>query len=190
MEKLEFFLSVIGAVSIIISIVRFIWLIFSSHTEWIDNLSILVEEYDEDVDYDEYFAFNNKDIYPTVFKDTDCEPNYPTVNFFIPQNTIIRKLKIKKVSDESIADGSMKYKTVKVIKNITPDNPLCMIVGRGECIARYKISWSTLYGGRAEYYFYENSRNGTYNKSGIQYSYGFVSRIRKFFGLIWFVLPC
>ncbi len=184
MQKLEFFLSVIGAVSIVVSIVRFIWLFFSYGTEWIDNISILVEDYDEDVDYDEYFSFECKSIYPTIFKDTNCAPNYPTVNFFIPQNTIIRKVKIKKVSDESIADGSMKYKTVKVVESITPDNPLCMIVGRGECIARYKICWTTLYGGKAEYYFYENLRNGTYNKSGIQYSYSFVSRIRKFFGLV------
>ena len=141
MQELESVLSVVGAISIVVSIFRFIWLFFSFGTEWIDNLSILVEDYDEDVDYDEYFAFEGKSIYPTVFKDTDCEPNYPSVNFFIPQNTIIRKVKIKKVSDESIADGSMKYKTVKVIESITPHNPLCMIVGRGECVARYKLCW-------------------------------------------------
>ena len=93
MQKLEFFLSVIGAVSIVVSIVRFIWLFFSYGTEWIDNISILVEDYDEDVDYDEYFSFECKSIYPTIFKDTNCAPNYPTVNFFIPQNTIIRKVK-------------------------------------------------------------------------------------------------
>lgn len=184
MEKLEFFLSIIGAISIVVSVIRFIWLFFSSGTEWIDNLTIEVEDYDREVDYEEYFAFNGKSIYPTIYEDVDCEPNYPTVNFFIPQNTIIRKIKIQKVSDESIADGSMKYKTVKVVKNITPDNPLCMIVCRGECIATYKICWTAAYGGKAEYYFNDNLRDGTYNKSGVQYSYGFMSRVRKFFGLV------
>lgn len=103
MQKLENFLSIIGAISIVVSIVRFIWIFFSCDTEWIDNLSILVVDYDEEVDYDEYFAFEGKSIYPTIFKDTNCAPNYPTVNFFTPQNTIIRKVKIKRVSDESIA---------------------------------------------------------------------------------------
>lgn len=184
MEWVETALTVIGAISLVIGVIRFIWVFCLSGTEWIDNIEIKVEDWIEGRDYEEYFAFSGSSIYPIIYSDyADCGCEV-TVNFIIPENTIIRNLKIKKLVDESIDSKKLKYKKTKIIPEITPNSPLCMIVERREAIAQYMVEWKTLYGGKASYYFYSNMRNGTYNKSGIKYTYSFWSRLRKYFGLI------
>ena len=184
METIETILSIIGAVSLVLGVIRFIWVFFSSGTEWIDNLSIKVEPWEEGFDAEEYFAFNGKDIYPSVYADMENVTGELTVNYFIPQNTIIRKLKIKRISTEDFVAGRGKYKTVQIIREVTPEVPLCMVVDRPGLFARYMIEWKTQYGGKARYYLHSNLRSSAYNKSGIQYSFGVWARIRKYFGLI------
>ncbi len=182
---LDDILVVIGAISLVVAIIRFIWVFFNSNVEWIENVEIQVYDYRPDVDYEEESAFENQAVYPLFYRDFD-ETNGEeiTVNYFIPKNAIIRKMKIKKVVEDSIPSGKEKYKTVKVVRNITPTSPLCMIVERREAIPAYLLEWKTQYGGKTSYYFFSNLRNSKYNKTGIEYSYGLWARIRKFFGLI------
>lgn len=185
MEAVESVLTVVGAISIVIGIIRFFWVITTSGTEWIDNICIEEMPWSEDLDIDEHFASQGKAIYPTVYKSEEDTNAYCfAVYYIIPQNAIIRNLKIKHIDYDSIPTDKLIYRTVRTVKQITPENPLCMIIDRGEAIAQYKIEWKTQYGGKAEYYFYENMRDSAYDKVGIQYSFGVWSKIRKYFGLI------
>ena len=184
LEVLETGLTVVGAISIIIGIIRFIWAFFSNSSIWLDDVKIHVESFDADTDYEEYFTNNNTAIYPEVYKNyEDYEGEEITVNFFIPNNTVIRDLKIKKTEYENILTGREKYKTVKRIKQITPEQPLCVIVPRCEAIPQFILEWKTKYGGKTTYYFYSNNRDGTYNKPGFAYSFGIFAKLRKFFDL-------
>lgn len=184
LETIEAILSVIGAVSLVLGVIRFIWVFSVSGTEWIDNMSIKVEPWDEEFHPEEYFAFNGDQIYPTVYTDTENVTGGLTINYFIPQNAIIRRLKIKQTTTEDFVSGKLKYKKVNTIKMVTPENPLCMVVDRPELFARYMIEWKTQYGGKARYYLVSDLRSGAYNRSGIQYSFGIWARVRKYFGLI------
>lgn len=184
LETIETILSVIGAVSLVLGVIRFIWVFSVSGTEWIDNMSIKVEPWDEEFDPEEYFAFNGDHIYPTVYTDKENVTGGLTVNYFIPQNAIIRRLKIKRTSTEDFVSGKMRYKKVQTIKTVTPEVPLCMVVDRPDLFARYMIEWKTQYGGKARYYLDTNLRSNAYNRSGIQYSFGIWARVRKYFGLI------
>lgn len=184
MEIIESGLTVIGAISLVIGIVRFIWMFCSSGSEWIDNIEIKVVDWDTNIDYEDYFVSKGNSVYPNVINLANDEPNEITVNYFIPSNMIIKRLKIKKIVDESIDSKRLRYKVIKTVCEITPQSPLCLIVERREAIPQYIIEWKTLYGGKASYCFYSNMRDGTYNKHGVQYTYGFWSRIRKYFGLI------
>ncbi len=180
MEVIEDILAVIGLASLILTVVRVIWVFFDSGTEWIDNVTITEKPYKEE---DEYLE-SGTGIYPTYFKDGGEEVSeFATATTFSPQSTIIRNLKIKKVTKESIEDGDLKYRTVKTIKTVTPQFPLCMVVERGEAIAPYMIEWRIDYGGKATYYFYENMRDGNNDRKGIEYTFSLISKIRKLLDL-------
>lgn len=184
LDVLETGLTVVGAISIVIGIIRFIWAFLSNSSMWLDDVKIQVESFNPDTDYEEYFTRDNTAIYPNVYSnygDYECEEI--TVNFFIPNNTVIRNLKIKKVDCKSIVTGKEKYKTVKHIKQITPEQPLCVIVPRCEVIPQFILEWKTKYGGKTTYYFYSNNRDGIYNKPGFAYSFGIFAKLRKFFDL-------
>lgn len=184
LDALETGLTVVGVISLIIGIIRFIWAFFSHGSMWLDDVTIQVESFDADTDYEEYFTRDNTAIYPEVYRNYEnCEGEEITVNFFIPNNTVIRDLKIKQVDYEKIVAGKEKYKTVKRIKQITPEQPLCVIVPRGEAIPRFVLEWKTKYGGKTIYSFHSNNRDGTYNKPGFAYSFGVFAKLRKFFDL-------
>lgn len=183
-EVLETGLTVVGAISLVIGIIRFIWAFFSNGSIWLDDVKIQVERFDADTDYEEYFTRDNTAIYPQVYRNyKDYDGEEITANFFIPNNTVIRNLKIKKVEYKNIVTGKEKYKTVKLIKQITPKQPLCIIVPRCKAISQFVLEWKTKYGGKTTYYFYSNNRDGTYNKPGFAYSFGKFAKIRKFFDL-------
>ena len=184
LEALETALTIVGAISIVIGVIRFIWAFFSNSSVRLDDVKIHVENYDECDDYSEYFACQGLSIYPYVYKNYDgYEGEEITANFFIPNNTIIKKLKIKKVTYTDIVTGREKYKTVERINQITPEQPLCVVVPRCEAIPQFKLEWKTKYGGKTTYYFYSSLRDGTYSKPGFEYSFGAFAKLRKFFGL-------
>ncbi len=183
-ENLEIILTVVGAIGIIVGIVRFTWAFFSSSNLWLDDVKIQVEDFDANIDYEEYYSSQKCAIYPEVYKDYEAyDGEEITVNFFIPNNTVIKNLRIKKINPKSIERAKERYKTIKVIREISPEQPLCLIIPRCEAFAQHTLEWKTKYGGKTTYYFYSNNRNGTYNKPGFSYSFGFFARIRKFFGL-------
>ena len=180
MDVIEDFLAVIGLISLVLTVVRVIWVFFGAGTEWIDNVNITERPYNED---DEDLD-SGSGIYPTYFKNDRDEPSeFLTATMFTPQSTIIRNLKIKRIDDASIETGKLKYRTVKTVKTITPQFPLCVVCARGEAIAKYCIEWRIDYGEKASYYFYDNMRNGNNDRMGIEYRAGFLSKIRKLLDL-------
>ncbi len=174
METIENILAVIGLVSLAFTVIRVVWIFFGSGIEWIDNVNITEFSYDE----------NNEDVdvgggvYPQYFK-SDNLSEYATATMILPQSIIIRNLKIKRIDESSIQSGKLKYRTVKTVKNVTPQYPLCVVCERREAIAEYCIEWRIDYGGKASYYFYDNLRDGNNNRKGIEYTFGFFSKIRK-----------
>lgn len=179
METIENILAIIGLVSLILTVIRVIWVFFGSGTEWIDNINVTERPYDPKDEECE----DGTGIYPTYFKDDADRLSYATATFITPQSTIIRKLKIKQVNDKSLEKGKFKYKTVKTIKVVTPQRPLCVICERAETIPKYCIQWRVDYGGKATYYFSENLRDGNNDCKGIEYYFGFFSKIRKLLDL-------
>ncbi len=177
-EIIEAVLAVIGIASLILTFIRVIWSFCSSGLEWIDNITITEEPYtDDDTD-------KGMGIYPTVYKCTeDRNSKYLTSTMICPQSTIIRNLKIKKFAEKSITKRKLKYRTVKKVKNVTPQFPLCIVAERGEAIAPYMVEWRIDYGGKAQYFFYENMRDGNNNRIGIEYTFSFFSKLRKLLDL-------
>lgn len=176
-EYINNFLSVIGLLSIIITIIRIIWT-FSSGSEWIDNIRI--EEFPLDKDFED-----EKGVYPQYY------PEHPSLvtnefaqqNLFLPQNTIIRNLVLKEVDETSINGDKLKYRKIAAFQEITPHSPLCLVIERREAIPRFMIQWKTVYGGKAQYYFCDNLRNGDNSLCGIQYEFGFWAKVRKILDL-------
>lgn len=180
METIEKILAVIGLISLVLTVIRVFWIFFGSGTEWIDNVTITEKPYNEN----DEFTDAEPGIYPTYFKeDAGQVTEYATATTIAPQSTIIRNLKIKRVVDASIPTDKLKYRTVKTIKTITPQFPLCIVCERREAIAKYYIEWRIDYGGKAFYYFHENMRDGNNNRIGIEYTFGFFSKIRKLLDL-------
>lgn len=180
METIENILAIIGLISLVLTVIRIFWVFFDSGTEWIDNICIIEKPYKEG---DEHLE-DGSGIYPIYFKDdANGLSEYATATMISPQSTIIRNLKIKQIVDESIEKGKLKYKTIKTIKTITPQYPLCIVCERREAIPKHYIEWRIDYGGKATYYFYENLRNGNNDRRGIEYTFGFFSKIRKLLDL-------
>ena len=173
MDTINNILSVIGLVSLVITVVRIIRMIFSPKDEWMDNIEIKeIDGDNQELDFDNMMM--------DVFRDEDNE--YSSVNLIIPQGCIIRNLKVKRIVDKSIAQGKEIYKTVKIIPLIYPDMPFCMVVPRQEAIAKYMIEWKMEYGKKAQYYFYDNLRDGDNQKHGIKYTSGIVCKVRQLLG--------
>ena len=179
MEVIEKILSIIGFISVVWFFIKLIKSIFSSSQEWHSDIIIKLEDYNSDIDYEEYFAFSNEAIYPEVYKDDNCNPEYMVVTYFIPQGRILYDVRIKKISEESIVNGTFEYKTIKKISKINPQNPLCIIVEYAHSIAQYVVEWKTQYGAKAYYYFNENRRDGRYGQPGMEYHYNLFSKIRR-----------
>lgn len=166
-------LAVIGLLSLITTVIRVIWT-FSGGSEWIANVEI--KEYPFDLDLD---GVDGR--YPQYYPDhpSRITTEYVTQNMFIPENTIIRKVVLKKLDERSICKKKLKYKKVHTFKIVTPQSPVCIIIDRGEAIAPYVLEWKTEYGGKTRYYFYEDLRDGNNNRSGFEYEYGFFAKLRK-----------
>ncbi len=179
-EYLEKSLAIIGVISTAWFIVRLVRAIFGSSKEWHSDIIIKVDDYNPDIDYDEYFAFSEGQIYPEVYKDSDGNSEYMVVTYFIPQGRTLYDVKIKRIIDESIDDGDIEYITEKVINGLNPQNPLCVIAEYAHSIPRYIVEWKTQYGGKATYYFNENRRDGRYGQPGVLYHYSLFSKIRRF----------
>ena len=171
-DTLNILLAAIGMISIVITIIRIVW-IFLGGEEWVDNIKIEELPLTEDLE-------NRIGMYPQYYPVTPWEATgeYCTQNLFIPQNTIIRKAKLKKVKFEEINDA-LKYKTIHTFEQITPHSPICLVIERTEAIPTYMIEWKIEYGGKATYYFCDNLRNGDNSLNGIQYHYGIWAKVRK-----------
>lgn len=172
MDTVNDILSVVGLISLALLVIRTVRMMLAPKTRWTDNVEI--REYTgDDLPPDE-------ETEGEVFRDGD---DFATVNYVIPHGCIIRNLKIKQLREETIPKEKWKYKTVRLIPAIYPDRPLCMVISRGEAIARYMIEWSMEYGEKAQYYFYDNLRTGDNQAHGIVYSAGFWCRLRRLAGL-------
>lgn len=180
MDLIEDILAVIGIISLILTVIRVFWVFFSSGIEWIDNVIITEEKYDDSCDYSE----NGTGVYPTVFNGFDeADKEFVTATLIKPESTIIKNLKIKKVQENSIMKDKLKYKTVEKIKMVSPQYPLYVITTRTEAISFYIVEWKIDFGAKASYYFYDNLRDGNNNKKGIEYSFNIISKIRKLLDL-------
>lgn len=182
-EYLECALTVLGGISFLIAVLRFLWVVLPSSIEWIGNFSVREEVYDANIDYTETTLEDGTAIYPVLYKDDESDTNCLSVNYIMPKDIIIKNLIIKKADPKSYEKLKTKYKKVKTIPQITQEMPLCMIIDRGECIAPYMIQWRIKYGTIVQYYFDDNMRNGSNNKSGIVVKRGLVAKTRQFFGL-------
>ena len=173
-EVINNILAVIGLISLVQAVIRTIW-VFTQNSEWIDNISI--EEYQLDVDLEEDTDYV-LDFYPDVPERVDNE--YATQNLFIPQSTIIKKVVLKKVRLIEKENNTLeKYERVHVFHDVSPHNPICLVIERRHSIPEYMLEWKTDYGVTAQYYFGENCRNGINSFSGFRYHVGFWAKIRK-----------
>lgn len=172
-------LAVIGLLSLITTVIRIIWT-FSGGSEWIANVEI--KEYPLNFEL-EGVEGRYPQYYPCYPDEIRISTQYATQNMFIPENTIIRKLVLKKLDEKSICKKKLKYRKVHTFKMVTPQNPVCIVIERGDAIAPYLLEWKTEYGGKTKYYFYEELRDGNNNRSGFEYEYGFFAKIRKILDL-------
>lgn len=167
-------LVIVGVFSIVVGIIRIIAVIHTG-TEWIDN--VIIEEHALNEDLDDRQGF-----YPQYFPchPSNCNEEYATQNLFIPQNVIVRNLKIKRVEIvEKNGDIIERYKTAAKIDTVTPENPLCIVVARREAIPEYLLEWNAEYGIRTRYYLCDNLRSGDNNKRGFEYKHSLLSAIRR-----------
>lgn len=172
----ENFLSIVGLLSIVLTLIRFFWN-FSKKHEWIDDFKL--KEYSSNVD---------------IFSEVGLEPVYYPLDFgkklgdgvsqnlFIPNNTIIRKVKIKKVQILKPDGSKTKYKTVYTVDEINPYSPLCLVIERTQSIPTYMIEWKTVYGGKCQYYF-GDMPTGNDIPSGFRYEFGFWANVRRILDL-------
>lgn len=181
-DMLNNVLAVIGVISLLITVLRIIW-IFSGSTEWIDHVRI-----ESHLKTDELDGVDGR--YPQYYPDhpSRVANEYATQNLLIPQSTIIRKAVLKEV-ETVVSSGRKgerykeKRKKLQTFSMITPQSPLCLVIERAECMPKYVLEWKTEYGGYTRYYFYENLRDGNNNCSGFEYHYGFWAKLRKILDL-------
>lgn len=176
-EIINYILSIIGIISLIVTLVRIIWT-FSGNTEWLDNIKI--EEHPM-----KYSVEGNKGLYPQYYPcspdEFQSEPAAQTL--FIPQNSIIKKVALKQIVLSSVYEGKEKYKTVHVFKDVTPLTPICLVAERRQAIPEYLLEWKTEYGAHAVYYFYDDLYSSRNNQKGFEYTFGFWAKVRKVLGL-------
>lgn len=172
--NLDTILIIIGFLGLIIAIFRFIYILRNSY-EWGDNVKI-----------DEFPAKQKLDLGRGIQIQYYIEPkskNNPVVtqNLITPQNNILKNVVLKKRKYITSPSKKHKYKTIQIFTEITPSTPLCLVLQRSEGIPLYMLEWTCEYGGRAQYYFYENTYNRDNNIIGIKYKFGILAKIRKFF---------
>ncbi len=173
-EVINNILAVIGLISLVQTIIRTIWA-FTQNTEWIDNIRI--EEHPLDIDLEEDTDYV-LDFYPDMPERIENE--CATQNLFIPQSTIIKSVVLKKVKLIDTENGVQeKYERVHVFHDVSPHNPICLVIERRHSIPEFMLEWKTDYGVTAQYYFGENCRNGVNSFSGFRYRVGFWAKLRK-----------
>ena len=170
-------LSFVGIIGIIAALIRIVWVLFVSNTEWASNISIREIKDDEDAET----AENGDCIFPVEYHAGD--EMYMTRIMFRPRDSIVRKMKLSRIvyADSDFRKGILVKE--KVFKNITPQKPLIIGVEMAEIFPQYSLSWSGDYGVKARYYFCINGRDGNYRLSGMTYTIGFWAKARKILGL-------
>ncbi len=177
MEIVELILAIVGLISLAVTVFRIIWVIRSPRNEWKDNVSITEISAKESEDLTDVLSDKG-----TVFFDPETPVFCRSVSEVRPNGCDIRKIKIRKLNEETVPKGNLKYKTIETVSSITPDQPLYMVVERGEAIAQYMIEWKIEYGEKARYFFYEDLRSGNNNRCGTFYTSGLLCKLRKILG--------
>lgn len=162
-------LTVIGVISLIVAFIRFI------HNcrlkKWSNNVSIQDYPFDFDVEMAEHNA-----IYSDVWTNEPTE--YMSTIVFKPVGCVVPKLKVISLNEEG-----QRKKTVKVYKNLTPNDAVCFRIERAECIPLFKIKWYSDFGEYSEHFFSDNMRNGINGIDGAVYHATVLSTIRRILGL-------
>lgn len=175
-EYLELVLSIVGLVSLIITIVRVLWVFCFSNIEWVSNYSII-----------ELFNYDCEDRLPSgEIIDPEViilnESEHMETFLVRPNDTIIKRLKIIKLDYDK--DYKKTKKTIyKTIKNISPYHPLVVKTTIPEIFPRYGLRWTSDYGIKVEFIFYNNGKDGIIDSFGSVYKYGIWQKIRRIIGL-------
>jgi len=174
LEIIDDILSIIGIISLMITVVRIMWWLLSTDYEWYGDVIIKEEMYEVD-----YSRVLDEEMYSNYYRDMEEKNEQMSKFLIIPQNTIIRKLVIKKTSIESIRRGEHKFSEIKVYKFITPETPMCLVIPKHNAEPLYMVEWSIDYGAKACYYFCDNMGYGKKQLDGICYKKNFIYKLRK-----------
>lgn len=178
-ESINNMLAVVGLISLVLGAVRTVWAFCRGGSEWADN--IVIQEFSPDTDFEDPAQFPG--MCPQFYESVPRE-KFASATLVRPQNTVLYHVVLKRVLIPKNFNGKrFQYREVRTFACVSPNAPLCLILERGEVLPSYVLEWRTFYGGRARYYFWENGRNGDNSLYGVQYSYGFVARIRKILDL-------
>ncbi len=174
-ESINDTLSIFGLIGLITAIIRTVWVFFTANVQWVNNIRIREIADDEHI----YYAENGDCISPVIYT---VDQEYATTLSFLPNNMIFKKMKLYEIKYRS--DDCKEEKVLeKTFKNVSPQNPLIIKIEMAETIPRYMLAWKDEYGIKARYDFCMNGRDGNYNISGIVYTIGKWSKIRKILGL-------
>lgn len=176
MEVVDFLLRSVGLLSIVLTIIRTVWVFCTNNIEYWDDLTLTVYDNIEELDDTE------KNVSPQF--EWVGSHEYAQFNLFKPNNMKIKKIQLLKVQfDDLRGKSKMSYKLVKSFENVTPLNPLCIVIERPEIVPEYVLKWQSEYGAEGMYFFGRNGRTGQYNRNGFEYRMSTVAKIRKILGL-------
>lgn len=171
-DSIDNILSIVGLFSLIAVLVRIVWVLFAANTEWISGISIRL--------------INNEEMLETaedgdsIFAEEYCtEGHCITRLMFRPYDSIIRKMVLSRVEYQNGICVKPRLIKEKVFRDITPQHPLIIGTEMAETFPQYALTWKGDYGIKATYYFHVNNRDGNYQQSGMTYTIGFWTKIRK-----------
>ena len=165
-------LSIVGFFSLITVLVRVIWVLFAANTEWVSSISMRVIKNEE--------MLETAEDGDSIFAEEYCtEGHYITRLMFRPHDSIIRTMVLSRVQYKNGNYVKPRLIKEKVFRDITPQHPLVIGTEMAETFPHYALTWKGDYGIKATYYFHVNNRDGNYQTSGMTYTIGFWTKIRK-----------
>lgn len=175
METINSILSIIGLMSVVLAIVRIFWMIHSTDEQYLGHVTISVYDNEDDM-------LDKEDYYPLI-KTVD-DQSYTQCTLFKPIDVIVKKMTLAKIEfDDSYDIKKAKFQALEIIRDITPNKPLCIKLHRPEGVPQYALQWTSDYGAKVTYVFQSNGYNGKYNQDIVEYRMNIISKLRKLLDL-------
>ncbi len=120
MENIEMVLAIIGLISLFVTIVRIVWVLFGTNIEWFSDVRIIERH---DTDYLEK-APTGESICPTVYEINNDK--YTQTFLITPREMVIKKMQLVFLEYDNDF-RKVKKRVIKEFKNVTPFEPLVFL---------------------------------------------------------------